>query len=219
MKAGNGHSQQIGHKKKPLRTALLKPQLTSADAAVASTPQLEKGELTKERSPQEVTRDENGTLIFPPRASEKLAKSFATANLDLGTVLLHQVACALPFSSDATDPKRWNFVLELMGVLEARDGLEALLCSQCIGLHSLGMECLRRAAAPDQTIEGVDRNVNRATRLFRTFATVAETLRTHRGGGQQKMIVEHVNVNAGGQAVVGNVHSTGGGGDEKKDGE
>jgi hypothetical protein len=218
MKAGNGHSQQMGRKKKPLRAALLKPRLRSADTAVASTPQLEQGELTEERSPQEVTRDENGELIFHLGASEKLAKSFATANRDLGVVLLQQVSGALPFGSDATDPKRWNFALELMGVLEPRDGLEALLCSQCVGLHSLGMECLRRAAA-DQTSEGVDQNVNRATRLLRTFATVAETLRTHRGGGQQKMIVEHVTVNAGGQAVVGNVNSTGGDGDEKKDRE
>ena len=213
MKADKGHSQQIGRKKKPLlRAALVEPpRLTSADAAVASTPQLKRAEL--------VTRDENGELIFHLGASEKLAKSFATANRDLGVVLLQQVTGALPFGSDATDPKRWNFALELMGVLEARDGLEALLCSQCVGLHSLGMEYLRRAAAPDQTIEGLDRNVNLATRLFRTFATVVETLRTHRGGGQQKMIVEHVTVNAGGQAVVGNVNSTGGDGDEKKDRE
>jgi hypothetical protein len=36
---------------------------------------------------------------------------------------------------------------------------------------------------PDQTSDGVDRNVNRATRLLRTFATLTECLRTHRGGG------------------------------------
>jgi len=32
-----------------------------------------------------------------------------------------------------------------------------------------------------------------------------DDLNKHRGKGQQKMIVEHVNIRAGGQAVVGNV--------------
>jgi hypothetical protein len=62
------------------------------------------------------------------------------------------------------------------------------------------------AMLPDQTSDGVDRNVNRATRLLRTFATLTETLRTHRGGRQQKVTVEHVTVQAGGQAIVGTVN-------------
>ena len=52
----------------------------------------------------------------------------------------------------------------------------------------------------------LDRNVNRATKLLRTFATMAECLRTYRGGGQQKVTVEHVTVQAGGQAIVGTVN-------------
>jgi hypothetical protein len=56
------------------------------------------------------------------------------------------------------------------------------------------MEFLRRGVLPDQTSEGMDRSVNRATRVLRTFATIAECLRTYRGGGQQKVTVEHVTV-------------------------
>ena len=48
--------------------------------------------------------------------------------------------------------------------------------------------------------------LNRATKLLRTFATMAECLRTYRGGGQQKVTVEHVTVQAGGQAIVGTVN-------------
>ncbi len=36
-----------------------------------------------------------------------------------------------------------------------------------------------------------------------------ETLDKHRGKSQQKITVEHVNVEAGGQAIVGNVHTGG----------
>ena len=38
-----------------------------------------------------------------------------------------------------------------------------------------------------------------------------EALNRHRGKGQQKVTVEHVTVNAGGQAIVGSVQPPGGG--------
>ena len=44
-----------------------------------------------------------------------------------------------------------------------------------------------------------------AARLMRTFATQLEVLRRLRSGGQQFVRVEHVHVNDGGQAVIGNV--------------
>ena len=42
-------------------------------------------------------------------------------------------------------------------------------------------------------------------KLARTFAAQVEALRRHRTGGEQKVTVEHVTVNEGGQAIVGNV--------------
>ena len=47
---------------------------------------------------------------------------------------------------------------------------------------------------------------NLAVKLLRTFTTQLEALQRYRGKGQQKVTVEHVNVNAGGQAIVGTVH-------------
>jgi hypothetical protein len=86
-----------------------------------------------------------------------------------------------------------------------------LICSQMVALHSLGMEYLRRSIAPGATPEQVDSNVNRATRLLRTFGSLAETFRARRGGGRQRIVVRHVSVSAGGQAIVGNVGPGGGG--------
>ena len=42
-------------------------------------------------------------------------------------------------------------------------------------------------------------------KLMRTFTMQMETLKRHRSSGEQKVVVEHVHVYAGGQAVVGNV--------------
>ena len=46
-----------------------------------------------------------------------------------------------------------------------------------------------------------------AARLMRAFANQVEIFRRLRNGGQQFVRVEHVHVNKGGQAVIGNVRS------------
>src|SRR5215207_2796620 len=52
-------------------------------------------------------------------------------------------------------------------------------------------------------------------KLTRTFTTQVEALKRYRTGGEQRVTVQHVNVNEGGQAIVGNV-SGGGGVPQKK---
>lgn len=63
-----------------------------------------------------------------------------------------------------------------------------------------------------QQLEVHERIVNK---LARTFATQMEALRKHRNGGKQTVTVQHVNVEDGGQAIVGNVAHEGGGKDGK----
>jgi len=136
-------------------------------------------------------------------------KSEATAfdNYSLDMVRLSQVVQASAHARGKGEtPEAMNLALDGVAALAPRDGMEVMLCSQLIALHSQSMEFLRRGMLDDQTTDGVDRNVNRATRLLRAFATINECLRTYRGGGQQKMIVEHVTVQAGGQAIVGTIN-------------
>jgi hypothetical protein len=51
-----------------------------------------------------------------------------------------------------------------------------------------------------------------AARLLRAYATQVEALRRLRNGGSQTLRVEHVHVNEGGQALIGNVNSIPGSG-------
>jgi hypothetical protein len=44
---------------------------------------------------------------------------------------------------------------------------------------------------------------------MRTFTAQAECLNKYRTGGKQTIQVQHVNVNEGGQAIVGNVQGGG----------
>jgi hypothetical protein len=80
-----------------------------------------------------------------------------------------------------------------------------MLIAQLIASHSAAMECYRRAMLGEQTFEGRRENLNQANKLSRTYAALTDALDRHRGKGQQRITVEHVNVNAGGQAIVGAV--------------
>ena len=99
-----------------------------------------------------------------------------------------------------------------LAAIGPKDELEGIIAAQLVACHNASMECYRRAMLPDQTFDGRHENLNQASKLSRTYSTLLETLNRHRGkGAQQKVIVEHVNVAAGGQAIVGNVEAPGGG--------
>ncbi len=66
------------------------------------------------------------------------------------------------------------------------------------------MECLRRSMIREQSIKGRDSELRHAAKLMSNFTKQLETLNRNRGKGQQKMTIEHVNVESGGQAMVGN---------------
>lgn len=173
-----------------------------------------------------ISKNERGELTLSKGGAIRLNRTFLGSNASAGqdsteldNARFAQVACALPGAKGkCDDPQVLNIALDGVEALAPRDGMEVMLCSQLVALHSQGMDFLRRAMIPDQTIAGIDINVNRASKTLRTFATMAECLRTYRGGGQQKMTVEHVTVNAGGQAIVGTVNRGAGGDAEQNRG-
>ena len=94
-----------------------------------------------------------------------------------------------------------------------RDPLEGMLAAQMVAAHETAMDCFRRAQMAGQTFEGRRQNLEFANKLMRSCAALLEALNKHRGKGQQVVRVEHVTVNAGGQAIVGAVSQGKGGGD------
>jgi hypothetical protein len=175
------------------------------------------------------SKDKDGALHVSDKCYAKIIDTFmgpleAHRRIKLGdrhgVTLLGQVSGALPYGKGQCENlEALNFALGAVASLEPRDGLEVMLCSQMVALHSQGLEYLRRTMILEQTSDGVDSNVNRATRLLRTFAILTESLRAHRSGGKQTVTVEHVTVQAGGQAIVGTVNRGVGGGDAQQNGE
>jgi len=122
-------------------------------------------------------------------------------------------SCAVHEKDEA---KRLNMAAKFLQEIGPQDGLEGMLEAQMVQASDMAAECMRRAALPGQCIEAKDKNINQAVKLMRVFREGLEALDKHRGKGQQKITVEHVTVNEGGQAIVGNVHHGGGGKDEKQ---
>lgn len=154
----------------------------------------------------------NGFIRADSLTLAKIAKAFGTADRGLTGKLMEQTAGTFP-SHEAFDTK-FNNTLAILYDIKPKDTLEGMLTVQMVGVHNLAMNFMGRAALADQAPDGVDMNVDRATKLLRTFTAQIETLNRYRGKGQQKVVVEHVHVNAGGQAIVGTV--VGGGGKNEK---
>ena len=95
--------------------------------------------------------------------------------------------------------------------------LEGMLIAQMVACHSATMECYRRGMLAEQSFEGRQFNLSAANKLSRTYAMLLDALNRHRGKGQQVVRVEHVTVQAGGQAIVGAVTQGGGGHKESED--
>jgi len=105
-----------------------------------------------------------------------------------------------------------NASLSIFTGMKPKDSVEAMMITQMIALHEMALLSSERALITEQPDEFVGKNVNRATKLCRTYALLAEALTKYRTKGQQKITVQHVNVNDGGQAVIGDVNQGGGNG-------
>ena len=100
--------------------------------------------------------------------------------------------------------------------LEPKDQLETMLAAQMAAVHMATMTFAYRLGRVE-TIPQQDSAERAFNKLARTFAAQMEALKRYRTGGQQKVTVEHVTVNQGGQAIVGSV-TQGGPGDQKNKG-
>lgn len=102
---------------------------------------------------------------------------------------------------------RAQSAIELLQGIKPADEIEGMLATQMVSVHNAAMDCLRRAMFPEQTFAGRDLNLKHAAKLLSIYARQIDALNKHRGKGQQKVTVEHVHVEAGGQAMVGHIET------------
>jgi hypothetical protein len=95
--------------------------------------------------------------------------------------------------------------IDLFESLKPADGLEGMLAVQMVGTHNAAVESLRRAMIYDQSLEGRNVYLSQAERMMGMYMRQVDALAKHRGKGHANITVGQVNVESGGQAVVGNV--------------
>jgi hypothetical protein len=108
------------------------------------------------------------------------------------------------------DGKGPNFMLSVVQGIQPKDEIEAMLAAQMAAVHMAAMTFARKLAHTENLLQqdSAERAFNK---LARTFAVQAEALKRYRTGGEQKVTVQHVTVNEGGQAIVGAVSQAPGG--------
>ena len=93
--------------------------------------------------------------------------------------------------------------------VRARNSLEKMLCHQMAATHHMAMKLMVRAA--DARLPPVEtaRLTNAGAGLMQVYQDGLLALKKFRTGGQQKIVVQHVQVSDGGQAVIAGQMKTG----------
>jgi hypothetical protein len=135
-----------------------------------------------------------------------LMEALGTGDLDVSDGLIRQLANA--GAKGTLEECDLNFILALVKGIEPRDQIEVMLAAQMAAVHNATMTFAGRLNRVEN-IPQQDSAERAFNKLARTFAVQVEALKRYRTGGQQKVTVEHVTVNAGGQAIVGSVAAPG----------
>jgi len=133
-----------------------------------------------------------------------LMEGLGTTSVPFALKIQNQLIDALSIGKKP-DQEAINFGLAVIASIKPRDELETMLSAQMAAIHCATMTFARRLNhvenIPQQ--DSAERTLNK---LARTFTTQMEALKRYRrNDGEQKVVVQHVNVNDGGQAIVGTV--------------
>ena len=167
-----------------------------------------------EKTPRiKVSHDKKATAISLDHPDELIGTALLTEAL--GTVdgdfvigLLTQLGNATS-QDQRPNESAINFLLSVIKGAKPKDQFEAMLAAQMAAIHTATMTFTRQLANVE-TIEQQDSAERALNKLARTYAMQMEALKRYRTGGEQKVTVQHVSVNEGGQAIVGTVNQTAG---------
>ncbi len=141
-----------------------------------------------------------------------LNEIFGTDDDNLAAALTQQSLKVLGKYESGDAPKgndERDFMMSIIADLGPQDAIERMLAVQLAATHVATIRQAGWLAKSENQVQ-LDGRGNGYNKLARTFAAQVETLRKHRNGGNQTVTVQHVNVEDGGQAIVGNVETGGG---------
>ena len=98
-----------------------------------------------------------------------------------------------------------NFLLSVVRSIEPKDALETMLALQMGAMH-LSLTDIQVQLSNSSVASHQADLLSAMNKTARTFTIQLEALKRYRSKGEQKVLVQHVNVSEGGQAIVGDIH-------------
>jgi hypothetical protein len=175
-----------------MKRSVLDSDATSSDS-ILSKPEPESKPTPFQKENERAIASADTVFVDVDASSEKMAG---------------QVSGVVQHANGKRDLQNLKSALSTIDGIGPKDELEGLLAVQMIAVHNLAMQCLA-GASHNRTTETLDANISRATKLLRTFTMQMEAFGRHRGKISHQTVVGSVNVNQGGQAIVGSVSQTG----------
>ncbi len=154
----------------------------------------------------------NEAIPYPPdgQAREwwhRLKNAFGTASSAFIGASLQQLIAAARLPHSGISEIAVNASLAFIEGAKPQGEIEGALLLQMACTHAVAMAVLGSLGGG----HGPDRNIalkaSAVSRLLRAYTAQLEILRRLRNGGTQVVRVEHVHVNEGGQAIIGNVRA------------
>jgi len=161
-------------------------------------------------------KDESGVtqIIQGPKHTDlegwraQMMAAFGTPSKTVAGVEMERIARALRQRDGTINPAEMDTVIAIVSGQRPKNELEAMLVCQMAVTHALTMRSFGNLNRSDD-IRQQDSNALTVARLTKAFASQVDALAKLRRGGEQRVVVEHVHVYPGGQAIVGTVNHTG----------
>ena len=100
--------------------------------------------------------------------------------------------------------------LDASDTIHASNSMEKMLAHQMAVMHDAAMRSACKANLEQDPVQAV-RMMNLSIRAMETFQKGLLVLKRLRGTGEQRIVIRHVSVEGGSQAVIGNIKTGGGG--------
>jgi hypothetical protein len=142
-------------------------------------------------------------------ALEQMKKSSGIKAQSVTDRLLFQTASAiLPHWGlrNSTPGQRLELAASALAEMEPSNATEAMLATQMIATNDAALVFVRQATLTEASSQQRDANTERACKFLALYIQQVDAMQRLKGkAGRQKVTVEHVNIHAGGQAIVGTV--------------
>src|SRR5450759_3696502 len=142
-----------------------------------------------------------------PAWREQLKAALGTVSDAFVDMALHHLERAARMPGGGPSNVANTGALAIISDFAPRNEAEAALALQAACTHMVAMVMMARIGGGHGTDRRLPALASVTAKLVRAYCTTLETHRRLRGGGEQKIIVKHVHVHEGGQAIVGSINS------------